>query len=362
MRGLAVVSVAALVACKSGPDLPACGSAPPLTVTPQALDAVRGLVPLGNLNPPGHTFPTDHLYLYPTPGAPASAVVAPGHAWITSVQTSESPTPAPATSDYSLTLAPCDDVRLTFMHVSRLASSLASQVGSGGHCEEYDTGGRHYRNCQKDTDIEVAAGDALGEADATLDFGARDERAPELSWVSPKRIRDEQKHVVCPLDLFEAGVRDDLYARLGSYDGTRLRTVEPRCGRLAQDLAGTAQGLWYHHGSSDSPEDPHLALVHDNVDPTAPAFSVGTSVPGLGPGVFGFTPASTGVVNRDFADVVPGATYCWDLINFYDGTPLNGRIVIAFTSLASLALRYDGGAACGAGPFAVGAEGVVFDR
>jgi hypothetical protein len=317
-------------------------------------------VPLGNLNPPGHTFPTDHVYLYAVAGAPPSAVVAPGHGWIVGVQTHDSPTPLPAYSDYTLTLAPCDAVRLVFMHVSRLDSSLAARVGTGGHCSEYDTGGRHYRNCDQQTGIEVAAGEALGEADGTLDFGAQDTRAPALTWVTPGRIRDEQRHVVCPLDLFDHAVRGSLYARLGSYDGARLRTVEPRCGELAQDLAGTAQGLWYRRGAPDSPEDPHLALVHDNVDPSVPVFSVGTSLLGLGSGVFTFTPASAGLVNRDFGDVVPGSTYCWDLSNFYDRFAL-GRLLVDFTSVGSIAVHWDAGVACGAGPFTV-AGGTVFDR
>jgi hypothetical protein len=361
VRPFPLLSMLALAACKSGPNLPACSAESLLTVTPRALDAVGGLVPLGSLNPPGHTFPTDHVYFYGVQGAPPSAVVAPGHAWIVGVQTHDSPTPPPAYSDYTLTLAPCDAVRLVFMHVSRLAPSLAARVGEGGHCSEYDTGGRHYRNCDQDTDLEVAAGDALGEADGTLDLGAQDTRSAELSWVAPGRIRDEQRHVVCPLDLFEPAARDSLYARLGSYDGTRLRTVEPRCGQLAQDVAGTAQGVWYRRGAADSPEDPHLALVHDNVDPRVPVFSVGTSVPGLGPGVFRFTPASTGVVDRDFRDVVPVGTYCWNLASFYDSLGL-GRVVIAFSSAGSILLSYDAGTACGTGPFAVGAGAVAFDR
>ncbi len=35
-----------------------------LTVTPLDMALVSSLVPLGSLNPPGHTFPTDHMYLY----------------------------------------------------------------------------------------------------------------------------------------------------------------------------------------------------------------------------------------------------------------------------------------------------------
>ncbi|HEY9226075.1 MAG TPA: hypothetical protein VIP11_05475, partial [Gemmatimonadaceae bacterium] len=64
---------------KGRPQGTAIFSTPPI-----ALANVAGWVPLGNLNPPGHTFPTDHQYLY----LPASArspvdLVSPGDAMIT---------------------------------------------------------------------------------------------------------------------------------------------------------------------------------------------------------------------------------------------------------------------------------------
>ena len=33
-------------------------------VSPVAVDQIRFIVPLGSLNPPGHTLPTDHIYFY----------------------------------------------------------------------------------------------------------------------------------------------------------------------------------------------------------------------------------------------------------------------------------------------------------
>ncbi len=43
-----------------------CGTAPMLTVSPIDIASIRDLTPLGNLNPPAHTHPTDHLYFYAT--------------------------------------------------------------------------------------------------------------------------------------------------------------------------------------------------------------------------------------------------------------------------------------------------------
>src|SRR5207342_1673930 len=59
-----------------------------MTVSPVALSDFFGWVPLGSLNPPAHTFPTDHQYIYvndPSSSAPRREVnvVAPGEMTIT---------------------------------------------------------------------------------------------------------------------------------------------------------------------------------------------------------------------------------------------------------------------------------------
>jgi hypothetical protein len=45
------------------PDCPADVSLPLFGTSPIALEDIISLIPLGNLNPPSHTFPTDHIYL-----------------------------------------------------------------------------------------------------------------------------------------------------------------------------------------------------------------------------------------------------------------------------------------------------------
>ena len=62
------------------------------TDLPTKLVDVSGIVPLGNLNPKGHTIPTSHAYIYPLmaiPGDPTTAktvpVYAPGKADIVAV-------------------------------------------------------------------------------------------------------------------------------------------------------------------------------------------------------------------------------------------------------------------------------------
>jgi hypothetical protein len=64
----------------TGPAAPAPSASLVFTESPIDLSAVEFVVPIGNLNPPGHTLPTDHAYFYHrlrNPNAPVQPVVAP---------------------------------------------------------------------------------------------------------------------------------------------------------------------------------------------------------------------------------------------------------------------------------------------
>jgi hypothetical protein len=57
-------------------------------------------------------------------------------------------------------------------------------------------------------------------------------------------------------------------------------------------FVNTAQGRWYFDGTT--PEVHHLALVHDNADPTVGVISMGTSVPCVPVTTYPFVPIATG--------------------------------------------------------------------
>ena len=48
------------------PRCPTCDSESIFTISPTNFDSIEHIVSLGNLNPPGHTFPTGHMYIYLT--------------------------------------------------------------------------------------------------------------------------------------------------------------------------------------------------------------------------------------------------------------------------------------------------------
>ena len=130
-------------------------------------------------------------------------------------------------------------------------------------------------------------------------------------------------------------------------------------GPTNQDQSGTAQGLWYNPAQPARPEAPHLALVHDNVDPALAVFSVGASVPNLAPGVYSFAPEMSGKHNRDFKDItVDGSEYCFDSFPTLSRGVLGVKLIAATT----IQIEAQGLPSCATGPGILGSGGLPFQR
>jgi hypothetical protein len=372
---------------RSIPECAADVETPYFGRSPIAVEDLLGIVPLGNLNPPGHTFPTDHIYFFlgrsdpqDPAGAPAeTALYAPGHIWITSVVFVEHLYADPPFTDYTIRFSPCRQIEAYFMHVSSLSEELLSRVGpqQEATCRQYSAGGQRYGYCERwGLEIEVQQGEIIGTAGGragqnALDMGAMDARLPALGYANPARIQAnpsglDQLHVVCPIDYFEAETRRQLRSMLGDWSGER-RTVEPLCGEVMQDVPGTAQGKWYLRGTVEPfPEDPHLALVHDNVDPGYGVLSAGTSVPGLDADTYYFLPQDEGAFNLDFSLLTPGdSVHCYGEFSNYPGQPgeyLDLKLMVQLTPQSILRVEMQQGGECGVGPFSFGSSLTEFER
>jgi hypothetical protein len=339
--------------------LASCSAAPFLTGPLVPFGNIRFVSPLGNLNPPGHTFPTDHIYVYMGVFAPISV---PGALVVTNVLVQHRTGGGlPPFDDYAVTFYPCADVMIQLGHVASLATQFSARVGTitGGCQAPYQTGGFTYQQCRKDVNIPMAAGEVIGMTAATLDVLARDRRVT-LTWVNPARLSDPagefgDRHVSCPIDYFVASVGDALRSKLGG--GSVVRTTPPVCGEVMQDVPNSAAGRWFLPGSPTYPEEPHLALVHDNVDPALGAFSVGTSIPSLPANVYTFTPAPAGRVNLDFRHVTTiGEVECY-------ATSRNQRVLVQLVSASRIRVQGIGPGACGdPATWAFGAGAVEFER
>jgi hypothetical protein len=325
---------------------------PTLTALPARLEQIFGIVPLGSVNPPEHTFPTHHIYFYgalPGVGGPPAPVeiFAPVRATVVGAIRHVADD---GSVDYELHMKPCREVRLYVIHVTRLAPALERRVPA---FDDLCLPGRGF--CAERTRIPVVAGQRLGTFDShrvlAFDLGLIDMRGPPNAFANPGRYRlpdallagltEEQLELVdvvapddlhqrCPVDYFTDPLRRALEARLGALDGSVRRTALPLCGTFVQDVAGGAPGNWFAVADHTVFEESHgVALVRDHLDPSIPVLSVGRTVPGLEPGVYGFPMAADpgATVNADFDAIVPGRVYCYEALSHF-GAPAPGILLL----------------------------------
>ena len=294
--------------------LPECDHKPLFTISPIDIDHILGIVPLGNLNPPSHTFPTDHIYFHITreEGADRPDLInlySPGDLTVTMVSASEHV--EAGFTDYNIFLKPCEEITVMFYHASSLAEDIFGDTFSFTDWtlgSEYTTGGETYRLWSREFNIQVKAGDILGTVGGNpgqwaLDLGVYDQRHHSEMMANPKRWSQiRYQFAVCPLSFYEEGPVLDQLWELVQRDKIEGDTTP--CGVVLQDILGTAQGCWFLSKiTSTYPEDPHLALVRSNVHPSYAVLSVGNSIPNLASKAYEFFPENSGMLNRDFKDI-----------------------------------------------------------
>lgn len=308
-----------------------CGSSRAIfTVLPVKLTDFFGWVPLGNMNPPGHTFPADHQYIYinnPESSAPRRAVplVAASDMFITKAHRGAT---TPGVTDYTVEFSPCAEIYGQFGHVLTIESSLLSRLGAfDQYCNTYSpNSGSSVSTCgTKAVAIKLTAGQLIGTAGGAdelnsygLDISLWDARRASIPYANPPRWnassdKFDSFHVVAASDYFGEPVASQLAPRIGSFDGLRQRTIAPIGGTMENDVAGTAAGIWFNASQPTYPEYPHLALVADNVDPSQISISAGTSLQNWARGLVRYTPVNGGLVNRaPSAITADGVTYCFE--------------------------------------------------
>ena len=340
--------------------LGSCGSETAVfTVMPVDPADLYGWVPLGQMGPPAHTFPTDHQYLYvnnpTTPSvSPSVPVKSPGAIHVVRVKRTQYH--ELDRSDYAIDFQVCKELLGYFAHLQTLDGSFAAKLGSFDQgCNSYSPNpGLNVTQCYtRNIDVAIGAGDPIGTSGGIpgvfgLDFGLYDRRIGPHAFANPARWASsgdgfDRYHVVASSDYFAEPARSAVGQKVGSFDGSVHRTTAPLGGTIASDIAGSAQGAWFNDGLPTSPEGPHLALAPDNVTPGLQVFSIGLSQPGVASGTWRFTPQGSGLVNRSFAEVTPGPTiYC------YEGV-MGGVAFLRLGSATTLTLEVrNGPATCGA--------------
>ena len=332
-----------------------------------AAEDYQVIIPLGLLSPPEHVTPTTHIYYhlnrdtsdgghgYDRPPLEVD-IRAPGNVRVLGINSSTSWVNGVLSYvDYDVIFAPCRDQMYELIHVSTLNPELTAlyEAATPSRCDEYGPAEARYRYCKSTLELEMTVGTVIGttggKLSAALDLEAYDLAAKPLAFANPDRYisdLDLRLKIMCPFDGFTPEARVEQMSRIGGYDG-QPRTEEPLCGEVMQDVPGTAQGNWFT-GSFGGPVDwsKELSLVHDYIDPTNSAISVGGTI--MESGLWLFDSKNTGPVNRDFAQVVPDSqVHCYQGgVSTQGGqtpTIFPGRLLISLTSGTEMLVEHQGG-------------------
>jgi len=271
-----------------------------LKFAPVSIDSIKDITPLGNLNPPFHTFPTTHTYIHLKESVDTQNVILAGDASIRKIKQF---TEEDGRLEYGIDFYINDKVYGYYIHMSDLNSTLKDELKGLENCV-----GASY--CEKDVRISMSGGTTVGYVgekgfSRTLDFGLRDLSKVAYEFISAERfISSDILHTQCPYSYYFNDVSDALIAKLD-------REAEPKCGQINYDKLATAQGIWYAKNRALEGEEHHLALVPSNFNPVTQVFSVGNYDVGIGS--YYYNPLESGTKNRAFIDIKSdGNIYCFD--------------------------------------------------
>ncbi|MEP6591654.1 MAG: hypothetical protein ABJC19_10770 [Gemmatimonadota bacterium] len=267
---LITLALALLLGCGGGPTgsngttdngnvLPPPGGVAQFSVEPMVTPGT--LTSLGNLGPPGHVLPTNHVYFYgvdfTNPPSPPDQTVRPVY--------------APATGTVAYLLQPSGtDWKIGFRATSTFYYYLDHVV---------------LTTTLKVGDI-VHAGDQIGTSNpgGSIDLGAYDLSVTLPGFANPARYGPETLHCVSPWLYFTEPLRSAHYARI-----RRAATAPDKDGHIDLDVPGTLAGNWYEEGLAlDQTEGPSgwprtVAFVTDYYDPSKVRVSIGGTIatPGI---------------------------------------------------------------------------------
>jgi len=287
-------------------SLPACGEQP-LTRLPADLSKLEEIGPLGNVDPPDHTLPTDHMYMiYPYGDTEQKQLYAPADVVVTAVSYGrEIFNGTDRGGDYRVDFYPCNKLKIIYGHVDVLNEKIKAAIGTPeapgkGQCTTSTQSESKITNCMWDTDIKLSASELLGTANG-WDLWATYEGS-QGHVMSPDYYHNSD--AVCPLDYWTAELRTQLYTKI-------RRTAEPRCGEAYQDKNGTLQGGWFAHKDPQQAKtdwSSHFSLTRHSVTGIGQLAVAGTIADQF---MYNFTPRSSDTTNVDPLKTVAGTLYCY---------------------------------------------------
>lgn len=391
---VAVIAVAFIANGKSGDDgsltkkmvkkvtqafssYPACPKNLSGILTAPLMDPkyISQLTPLGNINPPGHTSPVDHIY-FATDFPGRIPLLAPADASITNLteilKADSSGRYIP--TGYVVRYVVCDGLVLDFASYTSLIKPLQDELASQkpdckyGIVKPGHTGGPEGQ-CYYNVKYKVKSGEEIGwvqairngqNLDLPFEIWAANYNKPARSDVNWNFYNDDRyAHSMCTFDLYSGGLKRQFYAKFGrtvvlGEDKQKhfvfvQRTIEPICGQVNQDIVGTVQGMWYAGSSSEKElefQGKGLAFLHNNIDPTQGEISIGGNFTKQA-GVIMFKPTHLGNVDREPSEVKSdGMIYCYN--SGQGGWSIDGKILVQLINNHHLRVEHLAGS-CGEG-------------
>lgn len=339
-------------------SFPACPKSISGILTAPLMDPkyISNLTPLGNINPPGHTSPVDHIY-FATNFRGRIPLLAPANATITAIieTLQEDGTGKYLPTGYVVTYVVCDGLVLDFASYTELVEPLQKEISLEnpdchyGIVKPGHVGGAEGQ-CGYQISYTVKAGQQIGwvqavnrggSYDLPFEIWAANYNVPERSDVNWSYYNDNRyAHAFCLFDLYSGELKKSFYSKFGGRITTGTgnsknsvmasRTIAPVCGEVNQDIVGTLQGMWFggpvKTGESLEFQGKGLAFLHNNIDPNQGEISVGGEITGNA-GIIMFKPNHVGLFNREPSEVrADGNIYCYGTDQ--GGTGLSGKILV----------------------------------
>jgi len=217
------------------------------TVSPIASSAISFIIPLGNLNPPNHVYPTDHMYIIPTNTASgANPVLAATGGTVKTLY-------KPAGTDSKVIVQVDKSFYYYYDHITPVAG-----LAEGN---------------------QVSAGQTLGSNSglaAAIDFGVLNFNNQPLAGILNACAAQGQKYADSPLKYYSGATQQTLYGKVTVSGGAT------KDGKIDYDESGKLVGNWVLSGSNPlSSPDKGLAFAY-NVLNHGLRISMGSSLSGGG--------------------------------------------------------------------------------
>ena len=331
--------------------LPSCGAGTQFTYAPVDAGNIASITPLGNIETPDHTIPTDHMYINTID---PKALVAPGKIVVTEIEYNQNEVPGRQTvPDYEIRFTSCRGTDFYFGHVKALAGKLAPVMSKHGSCTvTHASSGETETYCKRPMNLTVAAGETIGTGPGqsrSMDFGLYKDGYRDPGLADPKYYFELT--AACPLDYFNATTQAALFAKV-------TRTAEPRCGQVGQDKVGTVQGAWYASADPDQAKKDwnlELSLVHDNHQPQFGVIGIAGTI--TQPLKMAYRPATSGTTNLEPILTKTGVLYCYQSDDSIGSDQVaysyqaGYRLLAKLNSSTSMQVEYQAGSCGGAMAF-----------